>query len=247
MKDRDLEISPGTLSRVGGALYLVIIALGIFGEAFVRERIVVSGDAVRTAANLHAMESLWRLGITTEFTLLLCATALTAIFYVLLAPVSRTLALLATFFNLVSISIEAVSGLFLIQTLFPLGDAGYLKAFTAEQLAALARMSVRAHGNGFSIALLFFALVCVFLGILIFKSGFLPRAIGVGMMIAGVCYGTDSFLIILTPVFADRLFPAILIPSFIGELSFCLWLLTKGVNVENWRARKAANSFASDP
>jgi len=236
-KNQGLEISPGTLARIGGALYLLIIVLGIFGEAFVRERIVVSGDAVRTAAHLHAMESLWRLGIATEFTLLLCATALTAIFYVLLAPVSRTLALLATIFNVVSISIEAVAGLFLVQTLFPLDNTGYLKAFTPEQLAALARMSVRAHGNGFSIALLFFAFVCLFLGTLIFKSGFLPRAIGVGMMIAGVCYGTDSYLLVLTPALADRLFPAILIPSFIGELSFCLWLLIKGVNVERWRAR----------
>ncbi len=100
-------------------------------------------------------------------------------------------------------------------------------------------MSVRAHGNGFSVALLFFAFVCVVLGILIFKSGFLPRALGVLMMIAGACYATQSFALILMPALADRLFPAILIPSFIGELSLCLWMLIKGVNEERWLARAA--------
>ena len=239
MNQEDLEISPGTLARVGGALYLVIIALGIFGE-FVRERMVVSGDAMRTAANLHAMESLWRIGIAAEFTVLLCATALNAIFYVLLKPVNRTLALMAVFFNLVSIAIEGAAGLSLVQALFPLDKADYLKAFTPEQLAALARIAVRAHGYGFSVALLFFAFTCVFLGILIFESGFLPKSVGVLMQIAGVCYATDSFLLILMPAVADRLFPGILIPSFIGELSLCLWMLIRGVNAERWRARSGS-------
>src|SRR6266849_3139054 len=114
--------SPRALSRIGGALYLIIIVLGLFEEVFVRDRIVVSGNAVATAANLRAMESLWRAGIASEFILLICAIALTLIFYVLLKPVSKELALLATFLNLVSVAVEAATTMYLVDALFPLGS-----------------------------------------------------------------------------------------------------------------------------
>src|SRR5260370_651204 len=104
MEERRLDASPRALARIGGLLYLVIIVLGLFEEAFVRNRIVVPGNAAATAANLRSLESLWRLGIAAESVLLICAIALTLIFYVLLRPVSRDLALLAVFFNLVSIA-----------------------------------------------------------------------------------------------------------------------------------------------
>src|SRR5579863_2376637 len=99
--------SPRTLARFGGALYLIVIVLGIFQESVVRARIGVSGDAAATARNLHSMDSLWRLGIAAELVLLVSALALAVIFYILLRPVSRDLSLLAMAFNLVSISIEA--------------------------------------------------------------------------------------------------------------------------------------------
>jgi hypothetical protein len=97
------------LARIGGVLYLVIIAIGALGEAVVRGSIVVSGDAAATAANLRSMENLWRLGVAGEVVLLACASALTLILYLLLRPVSRNLAQAAVFFNLVSIAVEAVA------------------------------------------------------------------------------------------------------------------------------------------
>lgn len=232
---------PRVIARIGGALYLIIIVVGLFGELGVRGRVVVSGDAVATAVNLGAMESLWRIGIAAEILLLLCATALTAIFYVLLRPVSRTLALAATCFNLVSIAIEAVSALRLIETLFPLANARYLAAFTPEQRDALAYMAVRSHGFGFAIALIFFGCVCPLLGMLIHRSGFLPRAVGVLMMIAGASYLVDGFALILAPPLADALFPWILLPALIGEGSLCLWLLFKGIDLAKWNARVASD------
>jgi hypothetical protein len=75
------------------------------------------------------------------------------------------------------------------------------------------------------------------LGHLIFRSGFLPKALGVLMLIAGACYLTNSFALLLAPGLASRLFPAILVPAFIGEASLCGWLLVKGVDVEKWHAR----------
>ncbi len=235
-------IAPRALARLGGALYLIIIVLGLFGEMGVRGRIVVSGDAIATAARLASMEALWRVGIAGEILLLLCATALTAIFYVLLRPVSRTLALAATCFNLVSLAIEGVSALRLVETLFPLADARYLAVFSPEQRDALAYLAIRAHGLGFAIALIFFGCVCPLLGTLIVRSGFLPRVIGVLMMLAGAGYLIDGFALILSPPFADRLFPWILLPSFIGESSLALWLLLKGVDERRWHACVAATA-----
>src|SRR5216684_5697527 len=243
MTDRTVETSPQLYARVGGVLYLIIIVLGIFGEAFVRDRIFVSGDAAATAANLRSLESLWRFGIATELFLLICAIALTLIFYVLLRPISKELALLAVFFNLVSLAVEAVAALDLVAALFPLGNAGYLKAFPPEQLYAMASLAIKSHSYGFGVALIFFGCTCLILGYLIFKSGFLPKALGVLMQIAGLSYLTDSFALILAPNFANRIFPAVLVPAYVGEASLCLWLLVKGVNVEKWEEKANANAW----
>ena len=237
MEEHRAEASPRALARLGGALYLVIIVIGLFGEGFVRERLIVAGDAAATAANLRAHEALWRSGVAAELVLLICAVALLAIFYVLLRPVSRDLALLATFFNLVSITLEATITLSLVGALFPLGDARYLQAFRPEQLYALSRLVIRSHGYGFGFSLIFFGCFCLVVGYLIFRSGFLPRILGVLMQIAGLCYLVNSFAMVLAPALADRLFPAILVPGFIGEASLCLWLLVKGVDVERWSDR----------
>lgn len=235
MTNHSVETSPQVYARIGGALYLIIIGLGIFGEAFVRGRIIVSGDAAATAANIISMESLWRFGIASEFLSLICTIALAMIYFVLLRPVSRELNLLATFFRLVSIVVEAVAALNLFAALFPLGNAAFLKAFTPEQLYALASLATKSHSYGFSVSLLF--LGCTFLihGYLIFRSGYLPRVLGVLIQVAGVGYLTNSFALILYPAVANRVFLAIMVPVFIGEASLCLWLLVKGVNVQKWR------------
>ena len=240
MTDRTVETSPQLYARIAGVLYLIIIVVGIFDEAFVRNRIIVSGDATATAANIRSLESLWRFGIAAEFLLLICAVALTLIFFVLLRPVSKDLALLAVFFNLVSLAVEAAVQLYLLGALFPLGKAEYLRAFEPEQLYALASLSVKSHSYGFGVALIFFGCVCLILGYLIFRSGFLPKALGVLMQIAGLSYLMDSFALILAPTFANRIFPAVLVPAFVGEASLCLWLLVKGVNVQRWKEQASA-------
>lgn len=238
---RAAQASPRVLSRIGGVLYLIIIAGGLFGEAFIRGRLLVPGDAVATAANIRSMESLWRMGIASEFFMLICTIGLMLILFILLRPVSRDLALLAVLLNLVSIAAEAVNEQQLLAALFPLGSAEYLGAFQPDQLAAMASLSMKSYGYGFGVSLIFFGCECIVIGYLIVRSGYLPRAIGVLMQIAGVCYLINSFVLILNPDLAGRLFPTILLPAFVGELSLCLWLLVKGVNVERWRARAGAS------
>lgn len=241
MKERSVETSPQLYARIGGVLYLIIIVLGVFGEAFVRDRLIVSGDATATAANIRSMESLWRFHIAAEQFLLICAIVLLLILFVLLRPVSRELALLAAFFNLISIGLEAVITLRLLEVLFPLGNAGYLKAFAPEQLYAIANLSLKSHSNGFGFSLIFFGCFCLVIGYLIFRSGYLPKAIGVLIQIAGLSYLVNSFALILAPKYADRIFTVIAGPAFVGEASLCLWLLVKGVNVEKWKEKASAS------
>ncbi len=107
MEEHPMEASPRVLSRIGGALYLIMIVLGMLGELFVRGRIVVWGDATATAANLKSMESLWRFGIASELFQGICAVVLALIIYVLTRPISKDLALLAAFFNLIAIAVES--------------------------------------------------------------------------------------------------------------------------------------------
>src|SRR5438094_9285126 len=129
MTSRTIETSPQPYASIGGALYLTIIVIGLYGEAFVRDTLIVSGDAAATAANIMSHESLSRFHIAAELFLLICAVALLLILFVLLRPVSKDLALLAVFFTLVSIGIEAPTTMYLLAAFFPLRNAGYRESF----------------------------------------------------------------------------------------------------------------------
>jgi hypothetical protein len=236
---RPIEASPQLLARLGGFLYLAIIAIGIFAEIFVRRRILVTGNALTTAANLGLHETLWRWGIAAELLGMICVTVLLLVWAVLLSPVSRQLTLLAIFFDMIAHTVQAVALIDLIATLFPLGSAPYLEAFTPDQLAALARMSARAHGHGFGVSLLFTGCFFLVAGYLIRKSGYLPRLIGGLYQLAGVGYIANTFALIVAPAWSGRIMMAAAPAVLIGELSLALWLLVKGVDMEGWDQRQA--------
>ena len=240
-------MKPHTIARIGGVLYLIIIVCGLWEEMFVRSRLIVPGDAALTAANIASHELLWRLGIAAELVLLSCATAQAVVFLVLLSPVSRHLTWVAVFFNLMTVAVEATAAVNLLEALFPLGKGGYLQAFEVSQLHALTRLATRTHAHGFAVALIFFGWCALIVGVLVYRSGYLPRILGAMMAIAGICYLINSFALIVAPSFAGRLFPAILIPAFVAELSLALWLLGKGIDMERWptSAGTDARSFGS--
>ena len=228
-------------ARAGGILYLIIIAAGFYGEIMVRSKLVIPGDAVGTANNIAASQLLWRAGIAGDLVMHICDIPLMLVFYLLLKPVNKNLALLALLFNLVQTAVLATNKLSLAVALFPLGDAGYLSSFNPQQLSTLTYLSIESHDYGFGIGLIFFGFTCIIMGYLIFKSGYLPKALGVLMQLAGACYLINSFALILAPSFSNKLFPVILIPPFIAELSVCLWLIFKGVNMESWEKRSLAD------
>jgi len=226
--------SPVAYARIAGVLYLITIVLGAMGEFWFRGSVYVAGNAAATAANLKSMESLWRFGIAAEVVLLICTIATVMVFYVLLRPVNRPIAVLMALSGLVGVSVEAAHAMHLVEALLPLGKAEYLKAFTPDQLAAMAMLAIRAHSLGFGMALIFFGPFFLTAGSLIFKSGYFPKALGLLYLLPGVSYPVSSFALILAPVFASRYYFAIAGPAIIGEGAVCLWLLVKGVRARSW-------------
>jgi hypothetical protein len=219
-------------ARTGGILYLIIIVAGIFAEIFVRSKLIVPGDATATANNILASELRFRIGFAGALIMLLCDVAVTLVFYALLRPISKDLALLAAFFRLISIAIMGINLLNHFAALFPLGSADYLKVFEPHQLHALAYLSLRSYDYGYNISLVFFGFHCLLLGYLLFRSSYFSRILGVLLTIAGLCYITNSFSWFLAPTFAVKIYPAILLPCFVGELSLSLWLLFKRINTQ---------------
>lgn len=215
-------------SRIAGFLYLIIIVGGISGASFVRDRIIVPGDASATAEKIMASEGLWRIAAAGEIAMLVFALIVWFVLYALFWPVNRNVALLAVSFNLVSVALEAGNELNLLAPLRLLESGESLKAFTPQQLHILAYLPLRAYEHGFGVSLIFFGCACICLGYLIFKSGYLPKIIGILMQAAGLSYLIGSFAMILSPSLASHLFPLILAPALVGEGALSLWLLIKG-------------------
>ena len=163
------------------------------------------------------------------------------LFYELFKPVNRTLARLATFVGLIAIALQAVSAIFQMAPLTILHGGEFSSAFTAEQLQALAYLSLRLQGQTFNIYMVFFGFWCLLTGYLIFRSGFIPRLVGQLEMLAGVAH-----LILLWPPLASALYPYYLFFG-IGEFVLLVWLLVKGVDSEHWQERaRALNSALSE-
>ncbi|MFC0253799.1 DUF4386 domain-containing protein [Massilia consociata] len=228
-------------ARSAGFLYLVIIVMGLVGEAVIRSSLIVWGDPGATAQRILDSAFLWRLGIGGQLVLLVCAVALTAIWYVLLRPVHRHLALAVVCFGLVSLAVESLCVLHLQAALDPITSPALAKVASAGQLHALTYLAVVAHANTFGIALVFFGVQCLLVGYLIRKSGYFPAVLGVAMQIVGACYLINSFAKFVYPPLQGVLFPLILLPALVGESAMCLWLLTKGVNLEKWHGKLLLN------
>src|SRR5262249_28114030 len=142
------------------------------------------------------------------------------------------------FFRLAFVAVYGVTKLFEIAALVILSPDEYLKAFPPEQLHALAYALMRVHGLGYGASLLLFGFCCILFGLLIQRSGYLPKILGVLLFIAGIGYVVFSLTQMLAPAFAARfLFPWLLLPAFVAELGLCLWLLVKGVDVSKWTER----------
>jgi len=219
--------SPRKTARMAGLFYLIFI-LTTVSATYIRGRFIVAGDAAATASNIVASQGLFRVGFVTELVsavfFLLAAWAL----YVLLKPVNRNLALLFLLLNLGGVAVECINALNLYAALQFLSGANYLAAFQTGQLQALAMSYLDLYTNGFLIAQIFFSAWLLPLGYLVYKSRFLPKFLGLLLILD--FFGNMSWFLqgFLLPDYKILAYPGNAI-SFIAEIALTVWLLVMAV------------------
>lgn len=230
---------PRLNARIAGLLYLFVVIASTFALV-TASRLIVSGDAAATAANILASEPAFRLGIAATLLSAIAYTAVVAILYALFKPVNSTLAIVSAFIGLAGC---AASATFLVNQLAALsllegasGDAG--------QTQALVRHALRLGALGNTLSLVFFGFYCLMLGALVFGARFLPRVLGVFLLIAGVGWLIGNLGAILAPDVLGGASRYLTPVSGLGEFIFTLWLLAMGVDPQKWRAQASSAGAA---
>ena len=218
------------IARIAGFLYLLIIVLGLSSEVLIRGNLIVPGNALVTIENILASNALFKAGFVADSIMLLSDVAIAILFYALLKSVNVTLALTATAFRLIQAAIISVSLLnyYAVQLLLQ-GDGISLDD---THLQSQVRLLLDMHSYGYDLGLIFFALSNFILGYLLIKSNLFPSILGVGLQMSAVVYLIGSYTRFLVPEYITYIQPIYIIPIF-AELSLCLWLMIKGVKVQN--------------
>lgn len=216
-------------ARVVGFSYLFALVPAIFAEFYVSGRLV-SGDAIATAQNIIAHERLFRLGIASNLLVFVADVLLIAALYIVLERVNRRLALLATFFRLMETTILIVATLNDFYVLRLLSGASYLTTVTPDVLAALARVSIGAHGSAYGVGLLLFGFGSPVFCYLWLRSGYIPKPLAVWGLVASTWIGVCAFAFVVFPelqqVITIGYFGG---PIFLFELTIGSWLLLKSI------------------
>jgi len=220
-----------TKGRIIGVVYLAYFLTAV-GGALIAPGTGPGGpptDAAANAGNILAHETAYQLGVALGVISTAIYVALTALFYVLLRPVNRTLALIMAFLNLVAMAVVAAGSVLTLAPLAVLDGSPYLNVFDVKQLQALALLFLNVSAESGRVALGFSAFFQLVWGYLIFRSTFLPRAIGVAIAVAGV-----GWLTYLLPSQPAYLVTATEVVGFASEAALMLWLIVMGVNAQRW-------------
>ena len=222
-------------ARVAGWLYFLMGITAPIGLLYVPGRLIVSGDATATADRIRASEWLFRIGIGSELFHQTLAVFLVLALYRLFREVNETHAKLVVILGaLVSVPIVFVSVLSELAALILVSGAGFLSAFEKPQLDALAYLFIRLRGQGINVASIFWGLWLFPLGILIVRSGFIPRFFGVLLFFAGVGYLASAFTTLLMPSYSSAVDQVAIILE-VGELPIIFWLLIWGARDQKVR------------
>jgi len=226
----DIDDSQRQAAKVVGFAYLGALLPAIFAEFYVRGNLVVSANAAQTALNIGAHERLFRLGIAGNLAVFAIDVALITALYLVLRPVNPRLALLATGWGLIETATLVVVTLTDLDVLRILSGAQYLKAFEADRLEALARLSIGAHGAAYNVGLVFAGLRSTAFCCLWLKSAFIPKTLAGWGVAASSLMGACAFSFIIFPELATRVPTAVYGgPIFCFELTMGLWLLFRGL------------------
>jgi len=222
-------------ARRAGALYFLFLIVGLV-DMFGFTRFLVPGDATATARNIIAAEQTYRIGILTDFVTLLLFIFLVVSLYNLLKGVDKWHAMLMVLLVSVGVAIGLVNILNKIAPLILLSGAGYLSVFTKPQLDALALGFLNLNSNGNNIDTAFWGLWLFPFGILVIKSGFFPRVLGILLMVAGFALLTTSVTSIVLPAY-EHVVSRVMTPLGLGEFPIIFWLLIKGAKVPQPQVR----------
>jgi hypothetical protein len=215
------------IARMAGLFYLIFILLSILVKFLGRSTMIILGDAAATAQNITASEGLFRLSFMSDLLsamfFLLAAWAL----YILLKPVNKNLALLFLLLNLGGVAVQSLNLLNQFAAVLLLGGGDYLGAFQTGQVQAMALLFLNLHENGFMIAQIFYSAWLFPLGYLIYKSGFLPKFLGILVLADFVCWLAYFFQYFLFPNFTVITYLSFPV-GFLAEFGLALWLLIMG-------------------
>ena len=225
-------------ARLAGILYLVMGIPAWFSLVSIPSALYVHGNATATMRNVMNAESLYRLGILSELVSQTIFIFLVLVFYDLFKDVDRKQARLMVTLVVVAVAIEFVNCVNLIAPLVVLSGADYLSVFSKPQLDALAFTFLKLRHSGLDVVGLFWGLWLVPLGVLVMKSRFIPRLLGVLVIAAGVAYIVGSVTAIIWPAQRDIVSRFTLPIGGVGELLLVLWLLVIGAKENPLEAKR---------
>lgn len=215
-------------ARTAGLLYLITCIPAPFVLIYVPSTLVVRGNAAATASRILASEWMMRLAIAGELIIAVAFLFVVLALYRLLQGVNKPLASLMVTLWAISIPISSLNVLNNVAALILVRGADFLSVFTKPQLDALAMVFLRLHSNGMLVAQVFWGLWLLPFGILVYRSRFIPRILGVLLIANGFAYPIQSFTSFLLPQYADVV-SRITFPVLLGEAAIMLWLLIRGV------------------
>jgi Domain of unknown function (DUF4386) len=215
-------------ARFAGLLYASTVIFGPFYLLYLPDKFIVSGNASATAARIAASESLFRLGIVAEIAGATVFMFVVLALYDLLKEVDRKYAAIMVILFGISVPISCVNALNQVAILKLLSGGDFLSVFNKEQVDALVMMFVRLHGSGNLIAEIFWGLWLAPFGVLVFRSGFLPRILGVLLMISCIAYVAVSVTALLSPAYSQMISGFMMPIAGLGELAIMLWLVIMG-------------------
>jgi Domain of unknown function (DUF4386) len=220
-------VSKDLNARLAGLIYLVVVITGLFSLAYVPSQLIVWDNAATTVNNILASEFLFRLDIVSGLLCYTCFFILPFVLYKLFSPVNKTCAVLMVALAAVSVPISFFNLINKLDIISLLSESLFSNAFEPQQLHAQVMLLLESYNNGISAVQIFWGLWLFPFGYLVFKSSYLPKILGVLLMIGCVGYLVQFFVVILAPNFDMPGFVGL--PGSIGEIGTCLWLLIMGV------------------
>ena len=235
MKNRIADISLRKAAIVAGLALLIMLIPAVFANYFVLNSLIVPGDAATTVNNIMANELSFRIGICSFIIVIILDVVVAWALYVLLKPVNKSLSLLTAWFRLVYAAIFGIALANLLSVVLLLSGSDYLTVFETNQLHAQGMLFLNAFSYTWDIGGVFFGFHLFILGYLVFKLGYssyIPRILGVLLIIASFGYLIDSFGEFLLPDYDANIAQF----TFIGELLLAFWLLFKGAKITEMKS-----------